>query len=85
MQMRGPIQELARSHGFKLMTELISQRIAEMRLLMETGAHQHAEYTLFIGELRGMQVVESVIDAVLTGSERAAELAAQMAAESEMH
>lgn len=79
MQMRGPVQEMARSEGWKLVEQMLGQRVSEMRLLMETGAHEHAEYTMFIGELRGMQVVEAIIDAVLTGSERAAQHSAQMA------
>lgn len=80
MQMRDPVQAMVRSQGWKLIEHLVAQRVGEMRLMMETGLHQHAEYTAFVGELRGMQTVEAAIDAVLASSEEAAERAAQTAA-----
>ena len=71
-QMRRPVQEMVRSHGWKLIEEILEKRLTELRVQMETGAHEHAEYTLYVGEIRGVQAVHGIIEAVIEGSERAA-------------
>lgn len=87
-EMRVCVEGLLEHPGWQFVMDLVDSRVAETRLLMETGLHHQAEYTGFIGEIRGMQVAKAAVDAVLDAAaiqEKETQLVAQLATGDEDH
>lgn len=84
-ELRREIEGLLEHPGWDVVMGLVEQRISDTQLLMETGLHQHPEYTAFIGEIRGMRAAKYAAEAVLVAADRREEqdrqLLAQMAGE----
>lgn len=68
--MRTQIESLLAHPGWEFVMDLVEARIQDTQLLMETGLHQHPEYTAFIGEIRGMRTAQYAADAVLDAADR---------------
>lgn len=71
--LRSHIEGLTEHPGWEILQDLITKRIENTQLLMETGLHLQAEYTGFIAEIRGMKVSRYAADAVVDAAESRAE------------
>lgn len=86
-ELKRQIESLVEHPGWMLVQELIETRIGEIQRLTESGLHEHVEYAIQIGEVRGMRVsqaaAEAVIDAAVEREAEDKQLHAQMAGRGE--
>lgn len=76
--MRDQIVAVLDSPGWAFVKDLLDSRVAAIRLLMEHGVHEQAEYAGMAAEIRGIHAIGDAVLAIKEASDRA-ELALEQA------